>query len=74
MIENILIFKTNIEQGERVNGIKEDLNQNPNVQSWYLDQEDKDNVLKVQTDGSIREQEVITIVKSNGFLCEPLKN
>ncbi len=69
-----MIFKTNIEQGERVNGIKEDLNKNPNVQSWYLDQEDSDNVLKIQTDGSIREHEVIAIVKSNGFLCEPLKD
>lgn len=70
MIENILIFKTNIEQGERINGIKEDLNQNPKVQSWYLDQEDIDNVLKVQTDGSIREYEIIAIVESNGYNCE----
>lgn len=72
MIDNLFIFKTNIEQGERVNGIKEDLNSNPYIQSWYLDQEDKDNVLKVQTDGSIRKHEVIAIVKSNGFHCEIL--
>ncbi len=72
MIENLFIFKTNIEQGERVNGIIEDLNNNPNVTSWYLDQEDTDNVLKIMTDGGIKEKDIIAIVKSNGFHCEIL--
>jgi|GEM_PF-1496127 hypothetical protein len=72
MIENLFIFKTNIDNGERINGIKEDLNSNPFVRNWYLDQEDKDNVLKVQTDGKIRENEIIEIVNSNGFQCEIL--
>ena len=72
MINKLFIFRTSIEQGERVNGIKEDLDTNPNVTNWYLDQEDKDNVLKIHTDGFIKEKDIIAIVKSNGFHCEIL--
>lgn len=72
MIENILIFKTNISHGERINGIKHDFEANKNITRWYLDLDDIDNVLKVQTDSSIKEKDIITIVKSNGFHCEIL--
>ena len=72
MIENIYIFKTNIEYGERVNGIKEELNSNPNIEKWYLDQEDIDNILKIVTKIDIDESTIINIVQNNGFDCQVL--
>jgi hypothetical protein len=72
MSENIYVFKTNIEYGERINGIKEELNSNPNIERWYLDQEDIDNVLKVETKVSIDENSIISIVQNNGYVCQVL--
>lgn len=72
MIENIHIFKTNIEYGERVNGIMEELNSNPNIISWYLDQDDIDNILKIETKVDFDENSIINIIQNNGFDCQVL--
>jgi len=72
MSENIYVFKTNIEFGERINGIKEELDSNPNIERWYLDQEDIDNILKVKTKVRIDENSIISIMQDNGYVCQVL--
>lgn len=72
MMENILVFKTDIKQDVRYKGLELTLNDNPLIDSWFVDNEDVDNVLKVITVNDVTEKDIIKLVTDNGYYCEGL--
>lgn len=68
---NILIFKTDIKTKKKVRKIKKLLDKNPNISKWNIDLDDIDNVLRIEA-RIITEDDIIALIKSQGFHCEEL--
>ncbi len=68
----LLIFKTNLKTRKKVRHIKSILNRHPNIIDWTVDQEDIDNVMRIETIGSIDETDIINLMKPHGVFCEEL--
>ena len=70
----ILIFKTNIETNKKVDLLMPVFLNNVDILDWNIDIEDIDNVLRVETNNNVKEHDIISLVKSEGFLCEVLSD
>ena len=68
----ILVFKTNIKTKKELSLVRPSLNRQSQILKWTVDNNDIDNVLRIETDGKLTEQEVIRLVKSSGLYCEAL--
>jgi len=68
---DIHVFKTSINSLELMMAIEKKIDSNPYIISWSIDIEDIDNVLVVKSN-DIKEQDIIEMVKSEGFVCEAL--
>ena len=71
---DVLIFKTNISSKKSVLELEPVLEEHPYVIIWSVDTEDIDNVLRVETSGSISEYDIIDLVRTHGFYCEVLSD
>lgn len=69
----LLIFKTNIENAQKMRKLGMNFSRLPQIRSWTLDAEDIDKVLKVRIDQPLGQWEVQSIVTSLGFVCEALE-
>ena len=69
---NLYIFKTDIEDKEKVKSLKPIFNNNSIVYNWSIDLEDTDKVLKVEAAQGLNERDIINLVSAKGFLCETL--
>ncbi len=68
---HILIFKTNIETKDAHREISALLNAETAIIDWHIDQEDIDNVLRIES--SINNTaDIIHRICSAGFVCEEL--
>lgn len=70
---NIHVFKTSINSKELIISLEKKIDSNPDVISWSVDIEDIDNVLVVKSN-NLKEQDILEMVKSEGFVCETLPN
>ena len=68
---DIHVFKTSINSKELIITLEKKFDPNPYIISWSVDIEDIDNVLVVKSN-DIKEQDIIEMVKSEGFVCEAL--
>lgn len=68
----LIILRTNIKNKKKVKRIKPILNKHPQIISWSVDTEDIDNVLRIESTNLLFENEIIELVKNNGFQCEDL--
>ncbi|TSE11358.1 MULTISPECIES: hypothetical protein [Aquimarina] len=68
----LLIFKTDIETKKKIKSIKPLLNSLSTIINWSIDTEDVDNVLRIETTENLHENDIIDLVKTNGFYCETL--
>lgn len=68
----IHILKTNIKTKLAVNTIKLLFNAHPDVVKWSIDLEDVDKVLRIETNKTLQQKDIIEQVKSRGFYCEEL--
>jgi copper chaperone CopZ len=66
-----LIFKTNLKCMGCVDNIRSYLDQNLAIESWSVDIESPDKILKVKT--SLSEKEIIKILSEAGYEASPLK-
>lgn len=66
-----LQFKTNINCGGCVSGVKPGLDNAEGIRKWNVDIENQDKILTVQSEG-ITVDEVIAIVQSKGFKVEAI--
>ena len=67
-----LIFKTDIKTVSKLQTIKNLFTEHFHELTWNIDTEDIDNVLRIETNGNLAESEIITLVQSQGLVCEEL--
>ncbi len=67
-----MIFKTDIVGEKQTSVLAQVLQQHPDIVKWTIDQEDIDNVLRVEGKNSIEEKHVIQLLQNSGFEIEPL--
>jgi len=68
----VFIFKTDLKTPEIVNQIRPVMNAIPAVNSWFVDTADVDNVMRIETNGQLTEIDMVGLIKTCGFFCEPL--
>lgn len=71
---NVLVFGTNLSNSQSVKHIAWVFDQHPYITDWNVDLQDVDKVLRVVTTNQVMEHEVIDIVRTFGFHCEPLSD
>jgi len=67
----VLVFKTNIEKDSDIEGISPVLKSFREIISWSIDNEDVDNVLRIESTEDITNS-VEYILNSSGYLCAEL--
>ncbi|MEL1256108.1 hypothetical protein AAEO57_20120 [Flavobacterium sp. DGU38] len=72
IINNILIFATNIKTKKDKEKVSTELDQNPEIMQWNIDQEDIDCVLRIVSK-TISEEEIINLLNNHSFICRPLE-
>ncbi len=70
----LLIFRTDIKTKKKVKDIKNLLNTHTTITNWSVDTEDVDNVLRIEASENLYEKDVINLMNTQGFYCEPLKD
>jgi cell fate (sporulation/competence/biofilm development) regulator YmcA (YheA/YmcA/DUF963 family) len=68
----ILVFKTNLTNANRISEVESSLDIHPGIYEWNVDLDDSDNVLRIVSK-SIEAKEVENIVLSAGYYCEELE-
>ncbi|GAB1855790.1 hypothetical protein MHTCC0001_06240 [Flavobacteriaceae bacterium MHTCC 0001] len=68
----LFILKTKINAFEATATLKPMLDKNPDIIKWTIDNEDIDNVLKIQATVNIDEDEIITKIRGLGLYCDIL--
>ena len=72
VINQILIFKTNIQTLADKEQIQHCLNNNDAVDQWNIDQQDIDCVLRVIS-SSVTPEQIISLITNHGFECAELE-
>lgn len=67
----ILVFKTNIESDHDHFHIKNVLDSHPHINTWHIDRDDIDNVLRIESLHNIS-HDIISNIKLAGYHCEEL--
>ena len=68
----ILVFKTNLTDAKRIEGVEPLLDVHPHIIQWNVDLNDCDNVLRIVSK-NIAAQEIETILLGAGYYCEELQ-
>ena len=71
-LNNILIFKTNIQTELDKQRIQDILDAHDTIQKWNVDLHDVDCVLRIVSDTMTPEQ-IIKVIQHNGFECAELE-
>lgn len=70
----LLIFETDIKSKKKVKSLKPLLNQHRDIIHWSIDLEDIDKVLRIEATSNLLEEEVIDLIKDNGFNIKALSD
>ena len=68
----LLIFKTDIKSKKKIETIHSLFKKLSSITNWNIDTQDIDNVLRIETTGQLKEQELISLIQTQGFYCESL--
>lgn len=68
----ILIFKTNLTNPNRISDVEIALDIHPNIIGWNVDLNDDDNILRIVAN-NIAGEEVEKMILSAGYYCEELQ-
>ncbi|MGB5818202.1 MAG: hypothetical protein WBG90_01865 [Saonia sp.] len=68
----LVILRTNIDSNKASQHVQNTLLLHPDVQGVTIDIADCDCVLRMETNGNIKENEVIKMIRNLGFECENL--
>lgn len=71
MEQNILVFKTNLENKKQLREVQTALNGVEGINSWNTDLEDCDRILRVVSYG-VHPERVIQQMRTLGYKCEEL--
>ena len=67
--EKILVFKTDISNAYALMQVEPLFNELNSIQNWNVDQEDVDNVLRIETNQLISDLEIIEMLTNKGLAC-----
>lgn len=70
----ILIFKTNIEMRWEVDKLELILKDHPKIFKWSIDQEDVDNVLRIEGKNTLSEADILQLIRVHGFNIDILRD
>ena len=68
----ILVFKTNLTDTNRISDVEISLDIHPNIIGWNVDLNDSDNILRIVSN-NIAAAEVESLLLSAGYYCEELQ-
>lgn len=68
----VLVFKTNLTNLHHVSKVEAYLDVHPNIKRWNVDLQDRDNVLRIETE-KLQPVEVENILWEVGYYCEELE-
>ena len=68
----ILVFKTNLTNTQRIGDIESSLDVHPDIFQWNVDLHDNDNILRVVAN-NVPGEEVENMLLNAGYYCEELK-
>lgn len=71
---NLLILRTDIENSHNLKFVKPIFDKHVAINSWSIDQEDVDKVLRIEANQDLKNEDVIGLMNSFGFYCEPLED
>lgn len=69
----VIILRTNIRSKRKFNTLIPLFEKHSSINHWNIDNEDIDNVLKIEAVESLQEKDVIQMIQSHGFFCEELE-
>ena len=70
---NVIILRTNIKTKRKVKSLVQVFDNHSGIKRWNVDTEDVDNVLRIESNKSLKEKEIIHLIHSHGFSCEELE-
>ena len=68
----LLIFRTDIKTKKKVKSIKPIFNSHTDILKWSIDLEDIDNVLRIEATKNLSEEDIMGLVKVEGFYIKTL--
>lgn len=68
---NIIVLRTNINNVSALSMVAGTLNAHPQIRRWTIDLEDKDNVLRIESD-TLTTKDIITTLQEAGYEAEDL--
>ena len=69
---NILIFKTDLKTKKTIKMVRPIFNNNSMITKWTVDNEDIDNVLRIEAHNGLNEEDIIFLMKTHDLYCEDL--
>lgn len=70
----IFILKTNIKSKQKAATLKPVFEKTPAVLDWNIDLQDIDKVLRIEAAETVKESEIINLIRTQGFYCETLND
>ena len=71
ILADVLVFKTDIEEARDLENVAAAIRREPRIRKWNVDQDDVDNVLRVEAE-RISPMKVKILIHSAGYHCEEL--
>ena len=71
ILKEVLVFKTNINNETDLGRVATLLNREPDIRKWNVDQNDVDNILRIEA-YELTADQVIALICGAGFQCEEL--
>ncbi len=68
----LLLFQTDITSKKKVKSLKPMFNNHSDILKWSIDLEDIDNVLRIEATTNLSEEDVIDLVRVQGFYIKTL--
>ncbi len=67
-----MIFITDLKTTKSIRSVSPVLNNNSMISKWTVDNEDIDNVMRIEAHNSLNEEDIVHLMKTHGFYCEEL--
>jgi hypothetical protein len=68
----VLVFKTNLTDPNRIHDVEKSLDVHPNIFKWNVDLHDCDNILRIEAD-DLSGKEIENLLSRAGYYCEELE-
>lgn len=70
----LFILKTNIKNKQKIATLTPVFKNTPAVLNWNVDLQDIDKVLRIEAKETVKESDIINLIRTQGFYCETLND